>query len=104
MRVVMAKKRRRHRHPDAKLAVLREQAVDRKPVSDGCERHGIQGSLFHCWQRQLFEDGATPFAPPSRAVASRDQKQAERIERPEAKLARKGAVIAEISEDLVQTR
>lgn len=100
----MAKKSRRHHRPEEKLAILREHIVDHKPVSEVCEKHGIQPSLFYYWQRQLFENGATAFAPASRAASSRDQQQAERIERLEAKLARKDAVIAEISEDLVQLK
>ena len=100
----MAKRSRHHHRPDEKLAILREHLVDRKPVPEVCERHGIQPSLFYYWQRQLFENGAAAFAPTSRVASSRDQQQAERIERLEAKLARKDAVIAEISEDLVQLK
>ena len=69
-----------------------------------CELHGMQASLFYYWQRQLFENGASAFAPSSRAASARDQRQAARIERLEAKLVRKDAVIAEISEDLVQLK
>lgn len=100
----MAKRSRRQHRPEEKLAILKEHLVDHKPVSEVCERHGVQPSLFYYWQRQLFENGAAAFAPTSRVASSRDQQQAARIERLEAKLARKDAVIAEISEDLVQLK
>jgi len=100
----MAKKSRRHHRPDEKLAILKEHLVDHKPVSEVCEAHGVQPSLFYYWQRQLFENGAAAVAPSSRVSSSRDQQQAARIERLEAKLTRKDSVIAEISEDLVQLK
>ncbi|MBM4270399.1 MAG: transposase, partial [Deltaproteobacteria bacterium] len=49
----MAKRSRRHHRPEEKLAILKEHLVDHKPVSEVCERHGLQPSLFYYWQRQL---------------------------------------------------
>jgi transposase-like protein len=81
---------------------LREHLVDRVPVSTVCEKHQIQPSLFYYWQRQLFENGASAFA--LQRASSMEQRQGERIAQLEAKLTRKDAVIAEISEDLVKLR
>jgi transposase-like protein len=30
--------------------------VDKKPVSDVCDKHGIQPSLFYSWTRQLCDN------------------------------------------------
>lgn len=99
----MSKEQRRHLSPEQKLATLREHLVERKPVSDICEQHGIAPSLFYYWQKQLFENGTAAFAQPGR-TSSREQQLAARVEQLEAKIARKDSVIAEISEDLVQLK
>ena len=100
----MSKRARRSLSGEQKLAILREHLVEGKAVSEVCERHEIQPSLFYYWQRQLFENGALAFGSVSRAALSRERQQVERIERLEAKLARKDTVIAELSEDLVQLK
>jgi transposase-like protein len=99
----MSKEQRRHHSPEQKLAILREHLVERKPVSDICEQHGIAPSLFYYWQKQLFENGTAAFAQTGR-TSSREQQLAARVEQLEAKIARKDSVIAEISEDLVQLK
>lgn len=99
----MPKEKRRHHSPEEKLAVLREHLLDRKPISEVCERHGIAPSLFYDWQRKLFENGTAAFTATSKAP-SREQELEARVEHLEAKIARKDSVIAEISEDLVQLK
>lgn len=100
----MAKKARRNYRPEEKLAILKEHLVEGRPVSEVCERHGVQPSMFYYWQRQLFENGALALGPVNRAVSAKEQRQVERIAHLEARLARKDQVIAELSEDLVQTK
>ena len=100
----MSKKARRNYQPEEKLAILKEHLVEGRPVSEVCERHGVQPSMFYYWQRQLFENGALALGPPSRAVSAKEQRQVKRIAYLEARLARKDQVIAELSEDLVQTK
>lgn len=95
-----SKEKRRHHSPEQKLAILREHLLDRKPVSDVCERHQIAPSVFYEWQRKLFENGASAFTSVGK-VSSREHELATRVEHLEAKIARKDTVIAEISEDLV---
>ncbi|MBL8605162.1 MAG: transposase [Myxococcales bacterium] len=73
----MSKEQRRHLSPEQKLAILREHLVERKPVSDICEQHGIAPSLFYYWQKQLFENGTAAFAQPGR-TSSREQQLAAR--------------------------
>ena len=80
--------------------MLREHLLERKPISEICERHGIAPSVFYEWQRKLFENGAAAFASVGK-VTSREHELAARVEQLEAKIARKDTVIAEISEDLV---
>ena len=101
----MSKKEPRRQHaPDQKVAILREHLVDRVPVSEVCEKHKVQPSLFYYWQKQFFENGAAAFAQPRSGPTREQQQQAARIEQLEAKLAKKDAVIAEIAADLIQAK
>lgn len=99
----MSKEKRRHHSPEQKLAVLREHLLERKPISEVCERHGIAPSMFYDWQRKLFENGGAAFTSGAK-TPSREHELAARVEHLEARIVRKDAVIAEISEDLVNLK
>ncbi len=85
---------RRHFSPQDKVKILREHLVDRKPISEICEKHQIQPTLFYNWQKTFFENGAAAFertgAP---RKASADLKKIAKLE---AKLQRKDEVMAEL--------
>lgn len=92
---------RRRFTPDEKATILRRHLADRVAVSDLCDEYHIQPSLFYLWQRQAlenlgatFQDGRT-----RRAQAQTTQRERDRIAALEAKLAKKDAVIAEVSEE-----
>lgn len=46
---------------DQKDAIIWEHLLERSPVSDLCDKHGISTVNFYNWQRQLFENGAICF-------------------------------------------
>ena len=46
-----------------KMAILREHLIERVPISEVCEKHGVQPTLFYAWQKKLFEEGAAMFEP-----------------------------------------
>ena len=54
-------RQRHHYSPEQKVAVLREHLVDKVPVSDLCEKHGIAVNLFCLWQKTFFENGQAAF-------------------------------------------
>ena len=54
----MPRRPRRHFTPDQKIALLREHLLDRRPISEICQEHGLQPSCFYDWQRKLFEQGS----------------------------------------------
>ncbi len=91
----MRRERRNFSGPE-KMAVLREHLIDKVPVSEVCEKHGLNPTLFYQWQKKLFEEGAVVFEQP-RAQSNR-QKAAEtrRIEALEAKVQEKNEVLAEL--------
>jgi len=91
----MRRQRRNFSGPE-KMAILREHLIDKEPVSEVCDKHGLHPTLFYQWQKKLFEEGAVVFEQP-RAKSNR-QKAAEvrRIEALEAKVQEKNEVLAEL--------
>lgn len=85
--------------PDQKVAILREHLLERQPISDVCDRHGVHPTMFYAWQKQLFEQGAAAFARPQRP-AQRTREQ-ERIRWLEDKLRSRDEVMAELLHDHV---
>jgi transposase len=101
-----AKARRRTFTAAQKAEILRRHLADKVPVSDLCDQYSIQPSLFYLWQRQLLEnleaalqDGRTQRT--EREAAAREK---ERTAALEAALARKDAVIAEVSEQYLSLK
>ena len=84
-----------------KVAILREHLLDHVPISQVCQQHGLNPTVFYRWQKQFFENGASVFE------AGRDgagRKIEQRVEKLQAKLARKDEVIAELLEDHVRLK
>jgi len=81
-----------------KVSILREHFLDKVPISDVCERHGIQPAQFYQWQKIFFENADAAF---ERKSPKKDRKEAERIEVLEAKLRRKDEVLSELMEEHV---
>ena len=48
-------KPRRTYTPEQKVSILREHLIERTPVSDLCDKHGIHPTLFYQWQKTFFE-------------------------------------------------
>ncbi len=95
--------RRRHFTGAEKVAILRRHLVEKVPVSDLCEQHGIHPTLFYRWQKEWFEQGAVVFdASRGRARNGRQEDAAaKRIAALEEKLRRKDEVLSELMEEHV---
>ena len=90
----MPKERRRYTGKE-KLAILREHLIEKVPISEVCQRHQIQPTMFYLWQKKLFEDGAAVFE--SRAANLRQATaEVRKIQFLEAKLQQKNEVLAEL--------
>ena len=96
----MGAKRRRF-SGEEKVAILRRHLVEGQAVSDLCEEHGLNPTMFYRWQKELFENGATAFA---RRSNGRERKLEEDNARLRARLAHKDEVIAEIMESHVELK
>jgi transposase-like protein len=100
----MSKRARRNHSSEQKAALLKRHHVDKEPVSDLCDEHKLQPSVFYGWQRHLFANAAVVFDTPKKGASSREQELLARVAQLEAKLAKKDAVIAEISEEYVKLK
>ncbi len=98
-----SKRPRRHHSADQKAAILKRHHVEKVPVSDVCDAAKVQPSVFYYWQKQLFENASAVFLV-SKGKPSREQELETRIAHLEARLARKDAVIAEVTEELVRAK
>lgn len=92
--------------PEQKIAILREHLIEKAPVSQVCEKHGVSVVNFYNWQKQLFEDGASVFERKPNAANVRRQQDANqvKIEGLETKLQQKNEVIAELLQEHVQLK
>jgi transposase-like protein len=84
-----------------KMAILREHLVERVPVSEVCEKHGIQPTLFYTWQKKLFEEGAAVFEQPRAKSPRQVAAEQRRIEFLEARIRNKDEVLAELMSEHV---
>ena len=57
----MTTKRRKY-PPEKKVEILREHLKNKMPVSEVCEKYGIQPNMFYKWEKQLFEGGVDTFS------------------------------------------
>jgi transposase-like protein len=98
----MSKKQRRNHSAQDKIKILRFHLLERKPISELCQEHGLHPTLFYKWQKEFFENGAAAFdrQPHSRLVVEY-QKQITALE---AKLQRKAEVLSEVTEEMVRVK
>ena len=96
---------RRKFSAEEKVNILRLHLLEKQPVSDVCDKYGLNPNVFYRWQKQFFENGAAAF---NQAENGRKDSQAKRLEEKvsllRAKLAGKDEVIAEIMASHVQLK
>ena len=89
---------RRRLSPEQKIAILKAHLVDKKPISDLCDQHGVQPSQFYRWQQEFFERGSIVFESRAERPSTALERKVEALE---AKLARKDSVLAALMEEHV---
>ena len=99
----MSKRNRRHFSPEQKADLLRRHLVDKVSVSDICNEHKLQPSVFYDWLRLLTTQAHVVFGTPSRGQSPEKQLEA-KVAALEEKLAKKDAVIAEVAEEMVKLK
>lgn len=94
---------RRHFTGAQKLAILRQHLIEKIPISDVCQKHDLQPTLFYLWQKKLFEEGAVVFE--TKAASTRQQNaEAQKIQALEAKVRQKNDVLAELMGEHVELK
>ena len=92
--------------PEQKIAILREHLLEKVPVSEVCDKHGVSIVNFYNWQKQLFENGQAAFDRKTNSANAKRQQDANavKIEKLEAKLQQKNEVIAELLQEHVELK
>jgi transposase-like protein len=98
----MSQPERRHYGGDEKVKILRMHLLEGKPVSELCEHHKINPSLFYQWQRTFFENGARAFEGPGSGRS--ETKLEKQLEALEARLQRKHEVLSELMEEHIRLK
>lgn len=91
----MAEKRRFF-SGEEKVAILKEHLLDKKPLSDICDKYQIQPTMFYRWQKQLFEKGALTFREEEDSKRNFFEKKIAQLE---TRLTRKNEVVSELMEE-----
>ena len=96
-------RKRRFFTPEQKADLLRRHLVDKVPVSEICNEHKLQPTVFYDWFRTLMAQAHVVLATPSRGQ-SPEKKLEARVVTLEVKLAKKDEVIAEVTEEMVKLK
>lgn len=92
----MARRKYRRLTAEQRVTILREHLIEKKPISEVCEAHDLQPSVFYGWQRKFFENGPAAFTDKPDREKQRLQNQVEALQK---RLADKGRVIAAVTEE-----
>jgi transposase len=97
----MSRKPRKQYSPQEKVAILREHLLEGRPVSEVCQRHQLQPTVFYGWQKTFFENGAAAFERKNKRAEEGKDRQIAALQ---TKLASKNEVIAELMEENVRSK
>ena len=97
----MSRKKRKKHTAEEKTAILRDHLINKVPVSDLCDKHGIHPTQFYRWQKSMFENMSSLFEPKRGSEASTLRRQNEALK---VKLTQKDEVISEIMEDFIAVK
>jgi transposase-like protein len=95
---------RQHLSAEEKVAILRRHLLEKVPVSELCDKHGISPNNFYNWQKIFFENGAAAFGSSQRGHKSEASKEQKRVAFLEGKLQRREEALAELMEDHVRLK
>src|SRR3989304_3380925 len=98
---LLMEKQRRRFTAEEKVSIVRRHLLDKEPISELCDEHGLNPTVFYRWQKEFFENGAAAF---ERRPDGRERKLEERNAALTAKLAKKDEGMAELLEEHVALR
>jgi len=94
-------KKRKNYTPEEKVLILKRHLVEKVPVSDLCDRHGLHPTVFYRWQKEFFEKGASAFKTHQDGPSAKLEKKVTELEE---KITRKNEVLSELMEDHVSLK
>jgi transposase-like protein len=97
----MSRKPRRHYSTEEKVAILRDHLLEGKAVSEVCQQHQLQPTVFYGWQKTFFENGTAAFERKNKRAEEGKERQITALQE---KLAKKNEVIAELMEENVRSK
>jgi len=100
----MSSRTRRRHTSEQKAEALRRHHLQKQEVSTVCEDLKLNPSLFYTWQRALFANAGAALEAPAGGRSSRERELERENEALKAKLAKKDAIIAEISAEYVDLK
>jgi transposase len=97
----MSRKPRKQYSAQEKVAILREHLLEGKPVSEVCQQHQLQPTVFYGWQKTFFENGVAAFERKNKRAEEGKDRQIATLQE---KLAKKNEVISELMEENVRSK
>jgi transposase-like protein len=94
-------RKRKNYTPEEKVSILKKHLLEKVPVSDLCDQHGLHPTVFLRWLKEFFENGAIAFQKQSDSQTRRLEKKLSRLE---GKLAKKNEVLSELMEEHVNLK
>ena len=85
-----------------KMQILREVLLDKKPISEVCEKYDLQPTQIYKWQQELFEGGNLVFEKTDGGSELKKSKQEADILKD--KLKHKTEVLMEVMEEYVKLK
>jgi transposase-like protein len=94
-------RKRKNYTPDEKVSILKKHLLEKVPISNLCDQHGLHPTVFHRWLKEFFENGAMAFQKQSDSRTRRLEKKLSHLE---GKLAKKNEVLSELMEEHVNLK
>jgi transposase-like protein len=100
----MATKSRKVYQPDEKVTIIRQHLLEGVPISDLCDKFGMQPTQYYAWQRQFFENGGLVFSQHKGKQRAQKNRYEKKISQLEEKIQKKNEVVAELLQEHVQLK
>jgi len=75
------KKQRKHYTPEEKVAILRRHLLEHVPISELCDKQGLQPTVFYRRQKESLENGVAAFQPKARSNHSAEPERIAYLEK-----------------------
>lgn len=99
----MGRKKPRQFTGKQKVNIIREHLIEKKTVSEVCEAHAINPTMYYRWQKQFFEGGEAAFEKRQNEEGEFGRLRQE-IKQLEQKVMKKNEVLGELMEEHIELK